>query len=240
MEMGQAMPPRGWWEWVRLAAAVLVVAALVAQAWTTIAGAATGGRDVATTTVNFFSFFTVLSNLLAAIALAWAGAWGLRAGRASATEPRSIAFALVCVTTYMIITGIVYNALLRGIPLPQGSTVPWSNEVLHVVAPIVLLLDLLVAPRRRGLGWGAVPAALAFPVAWIVYTLIRGPLTVNPVSGAPWWYPYPFLDPHGFASGYGTVSLYIAGIAVGIAAVAAFVVWVGRRRADTAPRLTRR
>ena len=36
-------------------------------------------------------------------------------------------------TTYMIVTGLVYNILLRGIELPQGSEpIPWSNETLHV------------------------------------------------------------------------------------------------------------
>ncbi|WP_417563135.1 Pr6Pr family membrane protein [Microbacterium sp.] len=222
---------RMWWQGLRLVAAALIVAALAAQAQVTIGGAIDGGRDVATTTVNFFSFFTVISNLLAALVLVWAGVRGLTTGRKDPLEPRALAVALACVTTYMIVTGVVYNTLLRGIPLPQGTTVAWANEVLHVVGPVFLLLDLLFAPGRRRLAWGTIGGVLVFPLAWVVYTLVRGPLTVNPANGEEWWYPYPFVNPHNFANGYGTVSLYIVGIAVGIALVALFTVWVGRRRA---------
>src|SRR5690606_29600106 len=63
------------------------------------------------------------------VVLAVAAIWALTCGRDATREPRWLAVALSCVTTYMIITGIVYNLLLRGIELPQGSTVPWSNEV---------------------------------------------------------------------------------------------------------------
>ena len=130
----------------------------------------------------------------------------------------------------MIVTGIVYNTLLRGVELPQGTTVPWSNEVLHVIAPLILLLDLLVAPGRRGLGWGRILTIAAYPIAWVAYTLIRGPITVNPVTGEPWWYPYPFLNPHLVPGGFLGVTGYIIGIAIAIVAVGAAVLWWGRRR----------
>jgi len=220
-----------WWAAARAAAGLLIAAAIVAQADVTIGGAVTAGRDAATTIVNFFSFFTILSNVGAAIVLLWAAVWLLRARGDAATEPRGLALTLASVSTYMIVTGIVYNALLRGIPLPQGTTVPWSNEVLHVVGPLFLLADVLFAPRRRCLGRRAVLIVLVFPIVWVVYTLVRGPLVVNPVDGSPWWYPYPFLDPHSATTGgYGGVIAYVAGIAVAIAIVAAGVVWVGRRR----------
>ena len=41
----------------------------------------------------------------------------------------------------MVVTGVVYNLLLRGIVLDQGTTVPWSNEVMHLVGPAFMLLD---------------------------------------------------------------------------------------------------
>lgn len=142
--------------------------------------------------------------------------------------------ALASVTAYMLVTGVVYNTLLRGIELPQGTTVLWANEVLHVVGPLVLLLDLLLAPGRRGLRWSAVGAVLVFPVVWVVYTLVRGPWVTNPVTGASSWYPYPFLDPGNPAlqpGGYAGVAVYVVGIALLIGGVAAAVVAVGRRRA---------
>lgn len=220
------------WTVVRAAVALLIGAAILAQASRTIGGAIEAGRDVATTTANFFSFFTVLSNVIAVTALAWAAVWFWTRGRrdAAAREPRSLAVVLACATTYMLVTGVVYNTLLRGIPLPQGTTVPWSNEVLHVVGPLALAADLLLGPRRRALPWSSILAVLVFPIVWVIYTLLRGPLTTSPSTGEPFWYPYPFLNPNGFDNGYAGVAVYVVGIAVAISLAATLVVWVGRRR----------
>jgi len=225
--------PRWAWGWtaVRAASAVLIAAAVIAQASRTIGGMVAAGGDVLTTVVNFFSFFTILSNVLSVVVLAWAAIWfWMRRQEPAAPEPRSLAVALACATSYMIVTGLVYNVLLRGIPLPQGTTVAWSNEVLHVVGPIVLAADLFLGPRRRALPWRAVAEVLVLPIVWVVYTLIRGPLTTNPNTGEPFWYPYPFLNPNAAPGGYGTVALYVVGIAVVIALAAWLVVWVDRRR----------
>ncbi len=85
----------------------------------------------------------------------------------------------------MIVTGIVYNTLLRNVELPQGVTVPWSNEVLHVVIPLFLLADVLLAPRRRALGWSTIAVTAIFPLVWAVYTLIRANLIIAPATGQP-------------------------------------------------------
>lgn len=233
--------PRGTtWALLRLVVAALILAAIVAQLAKSIGTAAELDRDVVTTAANFFSFFTILSNLATAIVLAWAGTWFLAVGRRGSepqsAEPPALALCLAAVTTYMLVTGIVYNTLLRSVELPQGAApIPWSNEVLHLIAPLFMLADLLLAPRRRALPWGAVWAVLVLPLGWIAYTTIRGPLVVNPITGAPYWYPYPFLDPHSPATGgYVGVIAYVAAIATLIAAAAILVVWWGRRRAAKA------
>ncbi|MBN9176822.1 MAG: Pr6Pr family membrane protein [Microbacterium sp.] len=224
------------WSLLRLAVAALIVAAIVAQLIRSTTNSIEKGWPVAPTIIDFFSFFTILSNALAVVVLLIGGILMLRgtggegAAGKSAVESRGFATVLVCVSTYMIITGIVYNLLLRNIPLPQGATVPWSNEILHVWAPIFLLLDVLLAPRRRALGWSALGAVVVFPLVWLAYTLIRGPLLHDFRTGNAWWYPYPFLNPNVQPWGYGGVALYSIGIAIAIVAVGAFTVWVGRRR----------
>ncbi|MFG6402601.1 MULTISPECIES: Pr6Pr family membrane protein [unclassified Microbacterium] len=217
------------WAVLRLILAALIIAAVIAQGAVSIGGAAAQGRDTATTAVNFFSFFTILSNLAAAAVLLWATVRWV-SGRAPRTDGVAFATTLAAVTTYMIVTGIVYNTLLRNIPLPQGSTVPWSNEVLHLVAPLFLLLDVFLGPGRRALRWRAIGQTLIFPIAWVAYTLIRGPLTTDPSGSPDWWYPYPFLNPNTLPGGYPAVAAYVAGIAVVIALVATGVVAVSRRR----------
>ncbi len=106
---------------------------------------------------------------------------------------------------------------------------PLSIEILYVWAPIFLLLDVLFAPRRRALSWSALGAVVVFPIVWLAYTLIRGPLVHDFRTGNDWWYPYPFLNPHVQPWGYGSVALYVLGIAVAVIGIGAFVVAMSRR-----------
>ncbi|WP_298863787.1 Pr6Pr family membrane protein [uncultured Microbacterium sp.] len=224
-----------WWPYARIAASLLGSAAIIAQLVRTLTNATEAttayGSHLLTVGTNFFSFFTILSNLGAAAMLAVAAVWAWTAGRDAVREPRWLAVLIACVATYMIVTGIVYNLLLRGIELPQGSTVPWSNEVLHVVIPLFLLIDVLFAPKRRALSWGTLGTIAAFPILWAVYTLVRANLIIAPATGDHHWYPYPFLNPHITPGGYLGVAGYIVGIAAAIIAIGTGVVWIARRRA---------
>ncbi|MBO9577313.1 MAG: Pr6Pr family membrane protein [Microbacteriaceae bacterium] len=213
---------------LRILVAGAIVAAIIGQLMTSLAfWRAAGIEDPTVQLVNFFSFFTILSNVLAAATLL-IGAALLAGGRGE--DPRWFAVVRLCVTTYMVTTGIVYNLLLRGIELPQGTTLPWSNEVLHVVAPLWLLIDWLFAPGRPALRWRAVWAVVAFPIVWAVYTLVRGPLTYDALKDQDWWYPYPFLDPNLAPTGYWSVALYVLLIAAVIGLTGLGAVWVSRRR----------
>jgi hypothetical protein len=221
------------WSVIRLAMAALIAAGVIAQLVRSVSSAVDAGRHVPTIVANFFSFFTILSNVSAAVVLTVAALWFFTRGRGQDAEPTGIAVALACVTTYMVITGIVYNTLLRGYDLEPGSIVPWSNEVLHLFGPLFLLADLFVGPLRRALPWLAVWAIVAFPVVWVVYTMIRAPFITNPGTGEPFWYPYPFLNPNNAnlqpVSGYPGVILYVIGISIAMLVVGGFVVWWGRR-----------
>lgn len=229
-----------YWNLARLGFAVLIAGAIIAQFEVSISSAREFDRDVGTTIGNFFSFFTILSNLSAKVFLVWSSVAGLRALRSDREESCWLSTATMASSTYMIVTGIVYNGLLRGIELPQGTTVPWSNEVLHLVGPLFMLADIVLAPRRGRLPWSTVWAIIAFPIVWLVYTLIRGSLVTNPQTGQAWWYPYPFLDPHQVTGGWWGVTAYVVGVAVVITAVAVIVVAVARRLADAATRETLR
>ena len=190
---------------LRLLAAAAIIVAIVGQ----FANSLSMVPDPAAFVVNFFSFFTILSNALAAIVLL-VGAWfGLR----GAAEPDWYTFVKAAIVTYMTTTLVVYNLLLREISLDQATTVPWSNEILHVWAPLYLLLDWIFAPGRGRVPWSRFWWIAAFPIAWVVYTMIRGA-----VVG---WYPYPFLDP-AIEPGVG-----YDGVTVYVIAIASFILLVG-------------
>ena len=219
------------WSILRLMMAAGIISAVITQLTASVTRAVGNGSDLSTIIANFLSFFTILSNLGAAVVLTWAAVWYFTRGLRARVEPRRLAIALASVSTYMIVTGIVYNLLLREIELPQGSEpIPWSNETLHAIGPVFVLLDLFLGPLRRRLPWRTVTVIIVFPIVWVIYTLARGPLITNPVSGDPFWYPYPFLNPNNFEIGYFGVLGYVVGIAAVIVGIAFFVIWIGRRR----------
>lgn len=214
---------------LRVVVAIAIIAAIVGQLQTSVVyWGGKGGVDVATHLVHFFSFFTIESNVISAAVLLL-GAYFLVTRKGE--DPQWYNTVRASAATYMIVTGIVYNLLLRGIELPQGATLAWSNEVLHVIACVWMLLDWLLAPGRSPIAAREVWKVLVFPILWVVYTLIRGPLVADTVYGNPFWYPYPFLNPNLSENGYLSVAFYVVLIALVISATAAGVLWVSRRKA---------
>ena len=212
---------------IRIAAAILGIAAIVGQLITTYnVWTQLGIANRGTLFVNFFSFFTIDSNVAAVVAFAIGAVCLIR----NEGDPRWFALLRASTVTYMTVTFVVYNLLLRGIELPQGTTLPWSNEVLHVVAPLLVVLDWFFAPGRRSMEWKDLRVIVAFPIVWVIYTLIRGPLAYNQTAHKPTWYPYPFLDPSLSPEGYWSVLFYVILIAGAIIGTGAGVIWVSRRR----------
>lgn len=220
---------------VRVVVALAIVTAIIGQLVTSITFWSSRDPGVLGTTLgNFFSFFTVQSNLAAAVTLAIGAVVLLQRGN---EDPRWFAILMTSVATYMVTTGIVYNVLLRGIELDPGLTQPWSNEVVHAIAPAYLLLDRLFAPGVRPLPAKTIGVVVIFPLAWAAYTLLRAPFVTSPATGTAGWYPYPFLDPRLSDNGYLSVAFSVVLIALVIAAVGLGILWLSRRR-DGAARPT--
>ena len=162
---------------LRVAGAGAVLAAIIGQYLTSWEfWVANDIEDRFSTTVNFFSFFTIESNILTVVVFAIGAVLLIRS---AATESNGFAVFRASVTAYMVTTGVVYNMLLRGIELPQGSTLAWSNEILHVVAPI-LIAPLSVPVLIFGVGaisasGGPDQAQAARATTLTLWTLLFGP-----------------------------------------------------------------
>ncbi len=166
--------------------------------------------------VNYFSYFTIDSNLIAAaVLLIGAATWrGRRSPRRDLIRGGAV--------VYMSVTGVVFTLLLRNTDV--DTAIPWVNSVVHEVIPMVMLADWLLDPPQMRLSFRQGSFWLGFPLVWIIYTLIRGALTGR--------YPYPFLDPAN--GGYGSVAAYSLAILVFMLVVCAVVVWLGNARSPSA------
>ncbi|MCU1502455.1 MAG: Integral rane protein [Ilumatobacteraceae bacterium] len=205
----------------RVALAVNAVAAGVALA-IKFAGAATTADPqfptVAGRVFNELCYFTIQSNLVV-IGVCCALAWRPERWRWVAGAPRLAG--LVCIT----VTGVVYYSLLAADQHLHGIALV-GDVLAHAVSPVLFVGTwLLLGPRGR-LRPRHVRQMLAFPVLWIVLTLLRG-ATVRV-------YPYDFVDVG--ANGYAAVFVTVVALTAAATALAAGAVWFDRRRAVSGPR----
>jgi hypothetical protein len=162
--------------------------------------------------VDFFSFFTNLSNLFAVVVFVVGGVRTLR------RRPGSRAWDVVRLISVvnMVFVGLVFNLLLTDV---AGGVLPWVNVVVHMVMPAAVLVDWLVLPAGRRLPWSAAAIGLVVPVLYSVYSLVRGAVTG--------FYPYPFYDPEALG-GYGPVAVYLVVLLVALAVLSVALVGLAR------------
>lgn len=157
--------------------------------------------------VNFFSFFTVESNVLVVVILL------LSALATAAGKNDKLDVWRSAITVYILIVGIGFSWLLAGLENTQFTAVPWDNIVLHYIMPAAMLGDFLLDRPRQRMAFRWALTWLLFPIGYVGYSLIRG--------SAVGWYPYPFLNP-AREGGYGAVFLTIVALII----LATILTWI--------------
>jgi hypothetical protein len=201
--------------------AVAAVGALVLQLVLVIQG----GRvldevtppDLPTRLYRFVAYFTIQSNVLVAIA-------AVQLARDPARDGRAWRVLRVAGVAGILVTGLVHFVLLRPLLDLQGAD-SLADKLLHMVVPVLAVVGWAVFGPRPRVTARDLGLALAWPLAWLAWTLVVGGLTD--------WYPYPFLDHR--EDGVGEVVVVSIGITVLFVALLALVDWVDAR-AEAAPR----
>lgn len=196
-----------------LGTVVLAVTALVLQLVVILSGqgilGSTSQVSLGEQVRRYFSYFTIQSNLLVALAMFWLiqGSQGtlFRVVRLSS---------LVGIT----VTGVV--AFLALPPSPGYTLINLiCDRLLHIAVPLVTLVGWVVFGPRGQVERADVLKSLIWPVLWLVATLTLGP-TVD-------WYPYPFLNAQ--ALGLPRVLVNCAGVAVLFLTLGCLAFWGDRR-----------
>ncbi len=191
---------------------------LLLQFYLVIVNARASGLPIAAAIVNYFSFFTILTNLLVAVTLTLSLRRTPSALGSLATRPAVQA----AVTLYIAIVGIVYSLALRHIWDPEGLQ-KIADVLLHDAIPGLSILFWLLFVRKDELRFRDVPVWLVYPTVYLVYSMIRGAVLGR--------YVYPFLDAG--ALGYGRVVMNVVAIAAAFTGLGLLFVGFGRWRSKS-------
>lgn len=157
---------------------LISITAVGLQLWVTLSN-----REVSVlhTIIRFFSYFTILTNSLVAIYFTFLWLFPItKLGQFLKKFSTTTA-----ITVYILVVGIIYNILLRNI-WPVSGWGKVADELLHSFIPIYFLVYWLFFAERKQLQWSDALPWLYYPLAYFIYTLIRGTITHT--------YPYPFIN----------------------------------------------
>lgn len=129
--------------------------------------------------IFYYSFFTVLSNLMLAVSCLWLF-----------FNPSCHRFSFKIIRLNglvgVIITSIVYNLMLRAIHKPPNDLLKFTNESLHVVIPLLGVLSWLIWGPFRRINFRVIMGSLVCMLVYGIYIFVRGYYTNL--------YPYPFIN----------------------------------------------
>lgn len=127
--------------------------------------------------IRFFSYFTILTNLIVAVYFTSQVFKKDQKSENSGT--------LTAITIYIVIVGLIYQAVLRSTWNPTGLQ-RVVDELLHTLIPVFVLIYWFLYENKNGLNYKQIPKWAVYPLIYLFYILIRGNF-----SG---FYPYPFVD----------------------------------------------
>ena len=168
--------------------------------------------------LNIFAFFTIQSNVLIGVTCLMLA---LKLDRESTAFAAFSMAGLVGIT----VTFIVFHTVLSRL-LDLDTWAQAANQLQHTVVPVLSIVGWVAFGPRGKASPKVVKLAVIFPVLYMIFTAVRGPLASH-------WYPYPFIDVSKL--GYARVLINTLWIALLFFAVAAGAATLDKRLARSRP-----
>lgn len=137
--------------------------------------------DISETIIRFFSFFTILTNILVALFFT-AKIYNLKGFFFNLFRSKG---SLTAVTTFILIVGLVYQFILRKTWHPTGLQMI-VDELLHTLIPLFMLGYWLMNVQKENLQMKPIFKWLLYPAVYLVLIMSRGYFSH--------YYPYPFIN----------------------------------------------
>lgn len=127
---------------------------------------------------NFFSYFTIQSNIIVALV---ATGWLYNKSFFGRYQKLFVLGGLINITITFVVVALVLSKLqsLDGLALV-------ADNFVHIYTPILYVGYWLLFVQKTKIAFKYMLLWLAYPIGYLIYTLIRGSM-VN-------WYPYPFVN----------------------------------------------
>ncbi len=130
--------------------------------------------------LRYFTFFTILTNILVAIVFTVVAFQWKNKG-SFFTKPNT----QTATAVYIFVVGFVYNVILRFLWQPQGLQ-RIVDESLHLIIPIIYIVYWYFNVRTSGIIYKSIWNWLIYPMVYLVVVMIRGYFSD--------YYPYPFIN----------------------------------------------
>ena len=195
----------------RIICAALAWTTIIAQYVVLITEGTFGGLGA--TTLAYFGFFTVLTNIL--VALAFSVPLLKPTSRLRQFFERQSVRAAIAL--YIFVVAVIYYGVLAKDHHPEGISAV-LNVGLHFLLPVLYLIDWFLFADKDAMPFKTLPLWTAYPIAYGLFNLTRGALTG--------FYPYPFIDISKL--GVSGVSLNMLGFTLFYAVGGAVFIGLGR------------
>jgi hypothetical protein len=162
-------------------AAIVAWVGLLLQLDVSTALLAAQGRTIPYTLFRMLGYFTILTNLV--VASYYTVRLFDRPSRVAAWLAHPAVGSAIAL--YISFVAFIFAVLLQH--LVDLSGYAWvADTVLHYVTPALFVIYWAVFVPKRSLRWSYALAWAGYPLAYVIYALIRG--------GWSGFYPYPFID----------------------------------------------
>jgi hypothetical protein len=150
-------------------------------------------------TINYFSYFTILANVAAAVAML-VPVITPESGLGQFLSRPSVRTAIA---SYLIVVSATYVLFLRHVGNDQGLE-RVADELMHYVTPVLFIVDWLAFVPKGHVPWRMIWISLIPPTAYGVWTIVHGATTG--------WYPYPFVNMRsiGYQEGLMNMAVFLA------------------------------
>lgn len=184
------------------ATAMVAWAAVLVQLVMSVRHGLATGDSFPRAVIDYFSYFTVLTNILVALVLTvpWVAPESL-AGRWLA-GPHVTAMT----ASAIIIVGLTYHFVLSGDYRPAG--IEYATDIgLHYIVPTLFTLYWVLVAPKSGLRYAHLPYFAIYPCGYLTFLVARGAMVGE--------YPYFFVDvntlgfPVAARNAFGLVMIYL-------------------------------